>query len=70
MIKWRRIKDITTERTDEGDCVLSEPILWGWVGLKRDTCRIVIPDPKCMIGRNEWAIPLSELMKLPKENDC
>lgn len=67
-LQWYHIEDLTIERTDEGDCVASEPLLLGWQGPNRDTCRVVIPKPKCMIGRYEWAIPLSELTKLPKHD--
>ena len=61
---WRKIKDVTSKRTDEGDCVTTEPILLeGWMG--EDDYRII--DANVMVNREMYAIPLSELKRIPKK---
>ncbi len=60
--RWRTIEEVTTKRTEDNDCVTTEPLLIkGWID--NDDYRIVKLD--CMVNRNMLCIPVRELTKLP-----
>lgn len=59
---WKKIKDATTKRTDEDDCVTTEKMLLeGWID--DEDYRII--EPLVMVNREMYCIPIKELKKLP-----
>ena len=63
-LRWRRIEDATTQRTDDGCCVTSEKMLVkGWIN--DEDYRIV--DEGTMVNRDILCIPVRELNAEQKE---
>lgn len=56
--QWKTIEEVTTKRTDENDCVTTEPLLVkGW--MNDDDFRLIEPD--CMVNRKMLCIPVKEI---------
>lgn len=66
-VKWKKIKNVTTKRTEDNDCVTTETLLVkGWIN--DDDFRIV--EPNCMVNREMLCIPVKELYnKLQHEDE-
>ena len=66
-IKWRKIKNVTTKRTEDNDCVTTETLLVkGWIN--DDDFRLI--EPNCIVNKEMLCIPMKELYKkLPHEDE-
>ena len=60
--RWKKIKEVTTKRTEGDHCVTTETLLVkGW--MYSDDYRII--EPNCMVNREMLCIPVRLLYKLP-----
>lgn len=58
-LEWKSIEDATTKRTDEGDCVTTEPML-----VQNGFGKCCLIESDVMVNKNLLCIPISSILKL------